>query len=563
VPFTRPGEADMLNENLIVSFTRSARENWDRPCYSNYEGATITYGDMVHRIVQLHYIFREAGVERGDKIAVVGRNSSHWAITYFAAITYGAVIVPILPDFTSEEIHHIVGHSDSVMLFAADAIYDKLEDDKMKHLKGIFSLEDFRLRHRNQKGLNQIVEKAPTAYAEAFGDVLSRDGLKFDPVPGTDLATIVYTSGTTGFSKGVMLNHHSLMVNVRFFLDCLDLKDNRRVVSFLPLAHCFGCAFDLISPTIGGCHVTFIDRLPTPKVLLEAFGKVKPVVVLSVPLIIEKIYKTRIKPQLESPTLKAMLKVPAINKLIHKKIRRRISQVFGGEFQEIVIGGAAFNRDADAFLKSIDFPLANGYGMTECGPLISYSAFTDDPPLGSVGKVIPYLECKIDITDPEHGIGEVLVRGENLMLGYYKDPDTTAETIDADGWLHTGDLGRIDENGFLFLTGRSKNMILSPSGQNVYPEEIESKLNDLPFVSESLVLECGGKICALIHPDMDKADEAGLDEKALEELMEKNRQALNGLVPAYAAVSRVKLLYEEFEKTPTKKIKRRLYNVFN
>ena len=553
----------MLNENLIESFTKAVRENWDLACYSDWKGGTLSYGEVAGRILQLHYIFAEAGVERGDKIAVVGRNSAHWAVTYFATLTYGAVIVPILPDFTGEEIHHIVTHSDSVLLFASDPIYDKLDDDHMRKLKGIFRLEDFSLRDHRQKDLPDIVAASPEASRERFADRLSPTGLDFDTVPGSDLATIVYTSGTTGFSKGVMLNHHSLIVNARYYIDSLNIAENRRVVSFLPLAHCYGCAFDLIAPSVGGCHVTFIDRLPTPKVLTQAFNDVKPVVVLSVPLIIEKIFKTRIKPQLESPALKAMMKLPAVNKLIHRRIRKRISAVFGGEFQEVVIGGAAFAKEADAFFRAIDFPLANGYGMTECGPLISYSVVNDNPPLGSVGKVIPYLECKIDMTDPEAGIGEVLVRGENVMLGYYKDPETTAATIDEEGWLHTGDLGRLDENGFLFLTGRSKNMILTASGQNVYPEEVEAKLNILPYVSESLIMDCGGKICAFIHPDLDRADVDGIGEKDLETIMEKNRQELNKQVPAYAAVTRFKLLFEEFEKTPTKKIKRRLYNVFH
>ncbi len=553
----------MLNENLVETYTASLRQHWDAPLYADWRGQTLTHGDVAHRILMLHALFADAGVEKGDKIAVVGRNSAHWAVTYWATLTYGAVIVPILPDFTGEEIHHIVSHSDSVLLFAADPIYDRLDDERMKHLKGIFRLEDFSLRSHNQKHLPEVVQRAGEGYRERFADRLAPGALRFDPVPGENLATIVYTSGTTGFSKGVMLNHHSLVVNGRFYLDSLDLTRNRRVVSFLPLAHCYGCAFDLIAPSLGGCHVTFIDKLPTPKVLLPAFEEVQPTVVLSVPLIIEKIYKQRVKPQLESPALKTMMKVPAVNKLIHRKIRRRISQTFGGAFQEVVIGGAAFNKEADAFFRRIDFPLANGYGMTECGPLISYSVVSENPPLGSVGKVIPYLECKIDITDPEHGIGEVLVRGENVMLGYYKDPETTRATIDQDGWLHTGDLGRLDADGNLFLTGRSKNMILTGSGQNVYPEEVEAKFNDLPYVAESLVMDCSGKICALVHPDMDRADEDGLGEQQIEEIMEQNRQRLNEQVPAYATITRIKVLYEEFEKTPTKKIKRRLYNFFS
>ncbi|MDD5719922.1 MAG: AMP-binding protein [Candidatus Krumholzibacteria bacterium] len=552
----------MLKENLVETFAATVREFWDQPCYSDYEGATLRYSEVASRLLMLHHIFREAGLQRGDKIALAGRNSAHWAVAYFATLTYGAVSVPILPDFTAEEIHHIVAHSDAVLLIVADSVYDRLDDDRMKGLRGILRLEDFSLRSCRQKRLAEIVAAAPTAYLPRASALLSPDRLRFAPVPGGDLASIVYTSGTTGFSKGVMLSHHSLMVNARFYLDCLDLSRNQRLVSFLPLAHCYGCAFDLLAPSLGGCHVTFLEKLPTPKVLLQVFAEIKPTVVLSVPLIIEKIYRNRIKPQLESPAVRVMLKIPALNRLIHRRIKQRVRAVFGGEFQEIVIGGAAFNREADAFFQSIGLELANGYGMTECGPLISFSLSRNKPPLGSVGKVIPYLECRIDMQDAATGIGEVLVRGENVMLGYYKDPGASREAIDHDGWLHTGDLGRLDADGFLFLTGRCKNIILSPSGQNVFPEEIEAKLNELPYVMESLVLDNGGKICALIYPDMDRADRDRLDERQLAEMMERNRQAMNSRPPAYAAVSQIKLIFDEFEKTPTKKIKRRLYNFF-
>ncbi len=550
----------MLKENLVATFTAAVRENWDRPCYSDHEGATLRYSEVASRILQLQHIFREAGVQRGDKIALVGRNSAHWAVTYFATLCYGAVSVPILPDFTAEEIHHITTHSDAVLLFAADPIYDKLADDRMRGLKGILRLEDFSLRTCRLKRLPEIVAAAPTAYLKQAAPLLSPRSLNLGEVAGHELATIVYTSGTTGFSKGVMLDHHSLMVNARFYLDCLDLSGNRRILSFLPLAHSYGCAFDLVAPSVGGCHVTFLEKMPTPKVLLETFAEIKPAVVLSVPLIIEKIYRNRIKPRLESTAMRTLLKVPGLNRVLCNRINQKIRAIFGGEFQEVVIGGAAFNREADAFFRRIGFPLANGYGMTECGPLISFTLARDEPPLGSVGRVIPYLECRIDVHDPATGIGEVLVRGENVMLGYYKDAAATREALDADGWLHTGDLGRLDADGYLFLTGRCKNMILSSSGQNVYPEEIEAKLNDLPYVMESLVVECDQKICAVVYPDMDRADQDRIDEHRLAEIMEQNRRTLNGALPAYAAIAKIKLIFEEFEKTPTKKIKRRLYS---
>ncbi len=551
----------MLQENLVDRVAESIRHRWDHPAFSDFEGSTLTYAEVAHRIAYLHHVFGVCGLKAGDRIALVGRNCSHWAVAYFATITYGAVIVPVLPDFTAEEIHHCVTHSESTLLIVSDGIYDKLQDDRMRKIRGILRLEDFSVRRCQDKALRQAVTGAARGYLEAYRDRLTSETYRFDPVPGESLATIIYTSGTTGFSKGVMLTLHSLMVNVRFYQDCLDLSGNRRIVSFLPLAHCFGCAFDLLAPTVAGLHITFLTKTPTPKVLLQAFKEVRPTVVLSVPLIIEKIYRNTIKPQLDSKVLKVLLALPFVRAMVLRRIRDRVSQAFGGNFQEIVIGGAAFNRDAESFFREIGLPVANGYGMTECGPLISFTLAEENPPVGSVGRVIPYLECRIDVTDPDQHIGEVLVRGENVMLGYYKDSDATSLVIDTDGWLHTGDLGRVDDQGFLYLTGRCKNMILSPSGQNVYPEEIEARLNNLPYVMESIVMDHDGKIVAIIYPDLDRADEDGLDEKQLAAIMEENRKQLNELIPKFAAVSKVTVTYEEFAKTATKKIKRRLYAI--
>ncbi|MFO7655066.1 MAG: AMP-binding protein [Candidatus Krumholzibacteriia bacterium] len=550
----------MLNENLVERFTESFRHNWDRPAYTDWEGATLTYGEVVERILLLHHLFQESGVESGDKIAVAGRNSAHWAVTFLSAVTYGAVIVPILPDFTSDEIQHIVKHSDAKMLFASESIYDRIDERRMGGLQAVFRLHDFALLHAPDEDLAERLTAVAEAYRGRRSDVLGPDRLRFPKVPGDNLAAIVYTSGTTGFSKGVMLTHKALMINARHFIDNLDISPENTVVSFLPLAHSFGCAFEFISPTVVGCHVTFVEKMPTPKILMQVFAAVKPRIILSVPLIIEKIYKNRIKPQLESPRLKLMMKTPLLNRMVKKKIREKVSDVFGGAFQEVVVGGAALNTSVEEFFRSIDFPLANGYGMTECGPLISYTVVAERPPAGSVGKVIPYLECKIEPTDPVAGIGEVCVRGENVMLGYYKDEEATRSAIDSEGWLHTGDLGRMDENGFLYLTGRSKNIILSATGQNIYPEAIESKLNSLPLVGEALVLDDNGKLTALVYPDVERADEEGMDEQQIRDLMEQNRQELNRQLPGYSQVVRFQLLFEEFEKTPTKKIKRRLYD---
>lgn len=551
----------MLKENFVQTIAGALRRHWDVPCFSD-EGTdrTLRYSDVAHRIFQLHHIFTECGVKRGDRIGLVGRNSSHWGVTYLATVTYGAVIVPILPDFTSGEVEHIVRHSTCTLLFVSDAIYDGLTESKMPSLKAILRLSDFSAFWAPDKKIKAAIRAAGHEYEHKFRDRLSAQGLAFPEVANGDLAAIVYTSGTTGFSKGVMLDGNSLIANVRYFNDMVDLTPGDNIVSFLPLAHAFGCAFDFLAPLDAGCHITFVEKVPTPKVLLKCFADLKPSVVMSVPLIIEKIYKNRIKPVLDTPKIQLMLKVPGLRNLVHKKIRDQIYQVFGGNYKEMVVGGAALNRDVEQFFRTIGLNITCGYGMTECGPLISYTTWSGKPPVGCVGKVIPYLQCRIAGKDPRTGIGEVQVRGENRMLGYYLDEEATRATIDPDGWLLTGDLGRLDEQGFLYLTGRSKNMILTASGQNVYPEEIESQLNNMPCVDESLVLDSEGKLVALVYPDLESVDGACLKGRQVEDLMEDNRKQLNSKLPAYCQIARLKVLYEEFEKTPTKKIKRRLYD---
>ena len=553
----------MLQENFVDTIAASLNKHWDVPCFSDLDGETITYGELAHRIFKIHYIIAEAGLKKGDRIGLVGRNSANWCVTYLAAATCGAVIVPVLPDFTSGEIEHIVRHSECKLLFAVDSIHDRLDEEKMESLSGIFHLGDFSLAWSRDKNLPQIVAGAASGYRERYETMLTDREIRFPQIPNDDLAAIVYTSGTTGFSKGVMLTGNSLIANIMFFLSCIELAPADNVVSFLPLAHAFGCAFDFLAPMAAGCHVIYIEKIPTPKVLLAAFAKYPPVYVMSVPLVIEKIFRNRIKPVLDTPKIKLMLKVPGLNKVVYKKIHDQIYEVFGGHFKEMVIGGAAINQDIEQFFRKIGLRMTCGYGMTECGPLISYSVFDDSPPVGSVGKLIPYLECRIQNPDPHTGIGEVHIRGENLMLGYYKDEEATAEAINPEGWLMTGDLGRLDEDGFLYLTGRSKNMILTAAGQNIYPEEIESQLNNLPCVEESLVLENSGKLLALVYPDLESVDKACLKGKQVELLMEENRKALNIRLPGFSQIVRLKVLYEEFEKTPTKKIKRRLYTAFS
>ena len=549
----------MLQENFVQALAGSLRNHWTSSCFSDLGQRPITYGDTANRIFKLHYIFSEAGLQRGDRIALVGRNTVNWAVTYLAAVTYGAVIVPILPDFSSGEIEHLVRHSESRLLFAAESIFDGLEPTKMPSLQGVFRLKDLELLWHGDTDLAAVTDRANTGYVEKYRDLLSRETLAFPAVDNGELAAIVYTSGTTGFSKGVMLAHNSLIANVLYFSRCVELQTEDRFVSFLPLAHAFGCAFDFLSPFACGCHVVFVEKIPSPKVLVAAFAEHKPVVVMSVPLIIEKIYRNRIRPIIETPRMRTMLKIPGLKQLIQRKLRDKIYAVFGGNYRQLVIGGAALNKDVELFFRRIGLSITCGYGMTECGPLISYSVYEDNPPPGSVGRVIPYLECRIDRPDPDTGIGEVQVRGENVMLGYYLDDEATAAAIDSEGWLHTGDLGHMDDEGFLYLTGRSKNMILSASGQNIYPEEIESRVNSLPCVEESLVVQHDGKLVALVYPDLESVDKACLKGRQIEDLMEENRRRLNKELPNFVRLAEVRVMYEEFEKTPTKKIKRNLY----
>ncbi len=543
----------MLKENFVETIGAAIDSHWDIPCFSNLNGPTLTYGQVGDAIIRLHHVFEQAGLKKGDRVGLVGRNSAHWGVTYLATVSYGAVIVPILPDFTSAEIEHIVRHSECSLLFVSDAIYDGLCEEKMPTVKGIFRIKDFTLFWQDDKKVAEAVKSALAL------STLDRGIFSLPSIANDQLAAIVYTSGTTGFSKGVMLTSNSLIANVVFFNRQVELSQGENIVSFLPLAHAFGCAFDFLAPLVQGCHITFIDKIPTPKVLLKCFAELRPAVVMSVPLIIEKIYRNRIKSLIETPRMQFMLKVPGLNKVVHKKIRDKIYEVFGGNYKQLVIGGAALNKDIENFFRTIGLSLTCGYGMTECGPLISYSKWEDNPPVGSVGKIIDYLECRIADPDPETGVGEVQVRGENLMLGYYQDEESTKQTIDPAGWLLTGDLGKLDNDGNLYLTGRSKNMILTATGQNVYPEEIESQLNNLPCVEESLIVENEGKLVALVYPNLESVDKACLKGKQVEEMMESNRKTLNLKLPGFCQISKLKVLYEEFEKTPTKKIKRRFY----
>ncbi len=552
----------MLKEDFLALFEDSIRRNWNRTAFSDYQSGDYSYGETAKIILVFHEFFKRSGIKPGDKIAVCGRNCSRWATVFLAAVTHGAVAVPILSDFHPDDIHHIVNHSESRLFFVSREICDKIDEEKMPDLEGVFSLEDFNLFCHRDKSLRSVFKKAREKVEESS---LAAEGFRFSRrLENSDLAALIYTSGTTGFSKGVMLNCNSLLANILYARSAMKLDPGDRMLSFLPLAHSYACAFDFLFPFTSGCHITFLGKVPSPKILLEAFAAVRPRLVFFVPLIMEKLYKKRIGPLLKKPAVRFLFRLPRLSDLLKKKIRESLTEAFGGNFKEIVIGGAALNREVEEFLKSIRFPFSVGYGMTECGPLISYAPWDVNPP-GAVGKPIGYLELRIDSADPHRDAGEIMVRGENVMLGYYKNEEATGEVLDNDGWLHTGDLGLVDEEGFVYIKGRRKDLILGPSGQNIYPEEVESKLNALPFVQESLVLADEGAVTALIYPDWEAVDaergSRGDSEEWLAGRMEENRLEINSKLPGYIRVSRIFLQAEPFEKTPTQKIKRYLYRL--
>ena len=554
----------MLKENFNELFEEVIRRNWELPAFSDYGGSTLTYREVGRWILIFHGVFEKSRIKPGDKIALCGRNSTNWAIAYLAVATYGATVVPILSDFHVEDIQHIVNHSQSRFLFLDKAIYERLDEEMMPEVEAIFSLEDFHLFYRQDKHLRALKKEAQNEIKEKF-QVLTPEKFSFaTTVTNDQIAALIYTSGTTGFSKGVLLPYNSLLANILFAQDKIDLEKNASVLSLLPLAHSYPCTFEFLFPVTLGCHIVFLGQIPSPRILLQAFAEVKPRLIFFVPLIMEKVYKKRIAPLVGKGVVKGLLRMPGISSLLKRKIRNKLMESFGGNFEVIVIGGAALNGEVEDFLKSIRFPFTVGYGMTECGPLISYAPW-DEIPARSVGKPIPCLELKIDSPDPRREVGEIMVRGENVMLGYYKNKEATEEVLDEDGWLHTGDLGLLDEDGNVYIKGRSKNLLLGPSGQNIYPEEIESKLNNLPFVQESILLEDNGNFIALVYPDWEAVDALKNKdrdgEKWLEKKMEENRLVLKKQLPNYVNIIRIRLQPEPFEKTPTQKIKRFLYQV--
>lgn len=548
-----------MEKSFIAFVEESIKKHWNLDALTDYKGATLQYKDVARKIEKLHILLAESGIKPGDKVAVCGRNSSHWGVAFLAILTYGAVAVPILHEFKADNIHNIVNHSEARLFFVGDVVWESLNEAEMPLLEGIILMTDFTLLVCRSKQLEYAREHLNELFGKKFPRNFRREHVSYRRDNPEELAVINYTSGTTSFSKGVMLPYRSLWANTQFAFDVLTLKPGDRIVSMLPMAHMYGLAFEFLYEIACGCHVFFLTRMPSPKIIFQAFADVKPHIVIAVPLIIEKIIKKNVLPKLETLKMKVLLKVSIINDKIKAAVREQMIQGFGGNFYEVIIGGAAFNQEVEKLLKSIDFPYTVGYGMTECGPIICYEDWKRFKP-GSCGKAAPRMEVRIDSPDPQNIVGEILTRGDNVMLGYYKNPEATAQILDADGWLHTGDLGVMDEEGNVTIKGRSKNMLLGPSGQNIYPEEIEEKLNNLPFVAECIVIQQNdNKLVALIYPDFEDAYSQGMSDSDIEAAMEENRTTLNAELPAYSQISRIKIYPEEFEKTPKKSIKRFLY----
>ena len=548
-----------MEKSFLAFIENSIKKNWDMDALTDYKGATLQYKDLARKIEKLHILLAESGIQPGDKVALCGRNSSHWGVAFLAILTYGAVAVPILHEFKADNVHNIINHSEARLLFVGDVVWESLNEAAMPNLEGIILMTDFTLQVCRSERLEYAREHLNELFGKKFPKNFRKEHVAYRRDEAEELAVINYTSGTTSFSKGVMIPYRALWSNTQFAFEVLNLKAGSRVISILPMAHMYGLAFEFIYEVCAGCHIFFLTRMPSPKIIFQAFAEVKPNIVIAVPLIIEKIIKKNVLPTLETLKMKILLRVPVINDKIKETVREHMVQAFGGNFYEVIVGGAAFNQDVEKLLRSIDFPYTVGYGMTECAPIICYEDWKFFK-AGSCGKAAPRMEVKIDSQDPEHIVGEILTRGDNVMLGYYKNPEATAQVIDAEGWLHTGDLGVMDKEGNVFIKGRSKNMLLGPSGQNIYPEEIEEKLSNMPYVCENIVIQqSDNKLVALIYPDFEEAYANGLSQADIEKAMEANRVAVNAELPAYLQIARVKIYPEEFEKTPKKSIKRFLY----
>ena len=547
-----------LEQSFIALIEQSIKTNWYLNALTDYKGITLQYRDVARKIEKIHILLENAGIEKGDKIAICGRNSAHWTVTYLAVITYGAVVVPILHEFKADQVHNIVNHSEARLLFVGDQIWENLNEAAMPHLEGIIELKDFGVPVSRSEKLAYARDHLNEIFGHKFPCRFRPDDISYEKEKSEDLAIINYTSGTTGYSKGVLLPYRSILSNVLYCKEKIGLKAGDSVVSMLPLGHVFGMTFDFLYGFTAGAHLWFLTRMPSPKIIAESFAEIRPRVIACVPLIVEKIFKKNILPKVDNKLGKLLLHVPIISDKIKELIKQKAMEVFGGNFIEIIIGGAPFNAEVEAFLKMIDFPYTIAYGMTECGPIICHSHWTELK-LASCGKVAARMEAKVLSPNPSAIAGELVCRGANLMLGYYKNEEATRQVIDTEGWLHTGDMATIDEDGNVFIKGRCKNLLLTSSGQNIYPEEIESKLNNMPYVSESLIILQQDKLVGLIYPDSDDAFAHGLSQSDLVRVMEENRLELNKQLPAFSQIARFKLYPEEFEKTAKKSIKRFLY----
>lgn len=547
-----------LEQSFIALIEQSIKTNWYLNALTDYKGITLQYRDVARKIEKIHILLENAGIEKGDKIAICGRNSAHWTVTYLAVITYGAVVVPILHEFKADQVHNIVNHSEARLLFVGDQIWENLNEAAMPHLEGIIELKDFGVPVSRSEKLAYARDHLNEIFGHKFPCRFRPDDISYEKEKSEDLAIINYTSGTTGYSKGVMLPYRSILSNVLYCKEKIGLKAGDSVVSMLPLGHVFGMTFDFLYGFTAGAHLWFLTRMPSPKIIAESFAEIRPRVIACVPLIVEKIFKKNILPKVDNKLGKLLLHVPIISDKIKELIKQKAMEVFGGNFIEIIIGGAPFNAEVEAFLKMIDFPYTIAYGMTECGPIICHSHWTELK-LASCGKVAARMEAKVLSPNPSAIAGELVCRGANLMLGYYKNEEATRQVIDTEGWLHTGDMATIDEDGNVFIKGRCKNLLLTSSGQNIYPEEIESKLNNMPYVSESLIILQQDKLVGLIYPDSDDAFAHGLSQSDLVRVMEENCLELNKQLPAFSQIARFKLYPEEFEKTAKKSIKRFLY----
>lgn len=544
---------------LNLYFQDAVRNYWELPALTDFGGTTFTYKDVARKIAKLHLLYEAIGIRKGDKVVICAKNSSTWCIAFIGTLTYGAVSVPILADFKSDNIQHLINHSDAKLAIIDENIWEDLNPDAMPSLLGAISIKDFSLIKSNDEKLTHARAHLNELFGLRYPDRFGPEDVVYHEDSKDELCLISYTSGSTGFSKGVMLPFRSLWSNVQFCLDFLPTNPGDGVVCMLPLAHMYGLSMDMLRPFISGNHTYILTRTPSPRIIMDAFAKVKPRYIITVPLIIEKIIRTRVFPMLEKPLMKLMLMVPYVDERLLSRIKDRLTETFGGNVEEIVIGGAGLNRDVEKFLRRIGFPYTVGYGMTECAPLISYSNAKENR-MASCGRIVDRMEARIDSDDPLTKSGILYVKGENVMLGYYKNPEATESCMSNDGWLCTGDICNFDADGFLYIRGRDKNMILGPSGQNIYPEEIEDKLNNLPYVAESLIIDGGdGRLVALIYPDIESLTSQGMTEEAIHGLMEENIKTLNSGLPAYSQVRRFNLMNEEFEKTPKRSIKRYLY----